>query len=78
MQGKLILSALVMCVSGCGMPIPDSLRGGGSETEREICYAWGSSLPTRSRSDTQATIDAITGNYAAFAAACPEFVEMIP
>jgi hypothetical protein len=50
----------------------------GSETETAICEAWGDALPTRSRNDTQTTINEITLLYARFAAACPQFEGMIP
>jgi len=62
-----------MLVTGCGTTLIE-----GSETEAAICDAWGGALPTRSRSDTQATIDQITGLYATFAAACPDHGGLIP
>jgi hypothetical protein len=50
----------------------------GSETEGVICESIGYALPTRSRHDTQTTIDETTRLYATFAAACPAFERLIP
>ena len=50
----------------------------GGETEAELCRAWGQSLPTRSRADTDQTAAEIQEGYARFAAACPEFRHLIP
>lgn len=50
----------------------------GGETEAALCVEWGESLPTRSRSDTQQTADEIQTAYSVFAAACPDFEELIP
>lgn len=49
-----------------------------TETEREVCIAWGESLPTRSRTDTDQTRAEIQRGYATFAAACPAFTDLIP
>ena len=75
---KLTVIALVIFVSGCDLLTRQNTPTEGSETEREACIAWGESLPTRSRADTQATIDQITSLYATFAAACPDHTALIP
>ena len=49
-----------------------------SETEVAICETLGYALPTRSRNDTQTTIDQITSLYATFAAVCPAQEVLIP
>lgn len=43
-----------------------------------LCRAWGTSLPTRSRSDTEVTKSEIEAGYAAFAGACPDHKHLIP
>ena len=47
-------------------------------TENAMCRAWGESLPTRSRMDTQQTQDEIQIGYAKFEAACPSHAHLIP
>ncbi len=42
-------------------------------TEREICIAWGESLPSRSREDTQQTREEIGEAYDTQAAVCVEW-----
>ncbi|MEM6727016.1 MAG: hypothetical protein AAF618_00825 [Pseudomonadota bacterium] len=42
-----------------------------------LCVAWGEALPTRSRSDTAQTQDEIEAAYDAFAAACPDHLELL-
>lgn len=59
-----MLLASVM-LTACSGPIA------GSETEGAVCSAWKDALPTRSRSDTQQTVDEIEVGYDAFLAACP-------
>ena len=56
----------------------ESTRTQATATEQELCIAWGESLPTRSRADTQQTRDEITAGYAAFGAACPDYEHLIP
>lgn len=43
----------------------------GTETERERCMAWASTLILPSRSDTAETAVALTAQIAIFRAACP-------
>lgn len=57
--------ALVLLTSAC---VNTTMQGGA--TEREICYQWGSSLPTRSRADTKQTQDEIQLAYAKFDLVC--------
>ena len=64
---------LVGCLSGCA-----TMTTQVSETEIAICEGIGGALPTRSRHDTQTTIDEITNLYATFAAVCEAQQEMIP
>jgi hypothetical protein len=47
-------------------------------TEATLCRIWGESLPTRSRADTAQTSAEIGDAYSDFAAACPEFHDLIP
>ena len=47
-------------------------------TETALCIVWGESLPTRSKSDTPQSATEIGDAYSDFAAACPEFVHLIP
>lgn len=63
----------VILMSACG-----TTRIEGSATEREICRQMGESLPTRSKSDTQQTIDEISETYAKFALVCPGWEHLIP
>jgi PBP1b-binding outer membrane lipoprotein LpoB len=48
------------------------------EAEAETCRQIGARLPTRSRSDTEQTIEEIGVLYASFALACPEFEHLVP
>ena len=62
-----------MLLTGCMTTLAQA-----SETENEVCRSIGAALPTRSRTDTQATIDQITMLYATFVAACPRHEGLIP
>lgn len=66
-------AALIVLMSGCA-----STTTQGSETEAAICEGIGGALPTRSRADTQTTIDDITRLYATFSAVCQAQEGMIP
>jgi hypothetical protein len=72
MQRISVIASLVL-MTGC---VSTTMPGGA--TEREVCIAWGESLPTRSRSDTDQTKAEIQRAYATFAAACPAFADLIP
>jgi len=64
---------------GACAPMPTPV--GGTEqgaAEAELCRAWGASLPTRSRADTDVTQDRIEAGYEALAAACPNWKHLIP
>ena len=50
----------------------------GSATESAICRAWGQSLPTRSRADTEQTKAEIQLGYADFQNACPALARLVP
>jgi len=50
----------------------------GGATENTLCRIWGESLPSRSRADTEQTKREIAESYADFAAACPEWQDLIP
>ena len=63
------LSLLTACASS---------RVEDSATIKAICVTWGAHLGTKSVKDTQITEDETTARYAAFAAACPAFKDMIP
>jgi hypothetical protein len=71
-MSKFVFAAILFLVSGCAGVVATS------ETEAAICESLGDTLPTRSRADTQATIDQITRLYARFAAVCPEYEGLIP
>ena len=82
---KMGLLALVVSASaGCGLT--EKLAGETSWLKRSkpphvnntVCRVWGSSLPTRSRSDTPETQDEIEAAYVDFAAACPKWRHLIP
>tara|TARA_R110002073_G_scaffold18564_16_gene68641 strand:+ start:894 stop:1067 length:174 start_codon:yes stop_codon:yes gene_type:complete len=47
-------------------------------TDAALCRAWGESLPSRSRADTEQTAQEIGAAYADFAAACPDATHLIP
>ena len=47
-------------------------------TKAEICRQWGSSLSTRSHSDTIQTQQEIQSGYAAFELSCPSWEKLIP
>lgn len=49
-----------------------------TETEIALCEAWGGSLPSRSRDDTDQTQIEIGIAYADFVSACPDFVFYLP
>ncbi len=53
-------------------------KGPVGATDAAICRAWGSSLPTRSHSDTPQTQHEVAEAYADFAAVCPAFQHLIP
>jgi hypothetical protein len=73
-SGRWIFAAtLIALTSGCA-----TMTTQGSETEIAICEGIGGALPTRSRDDTQTTINEITMLYATFAAVCEAQQEMIP
>lgn len=66
-----LIAALIL--TGCSvltMPV--------TATEDALCRAWGSSLPTRSHSDTAQTQTEIGAAYADFAAACPGHSDLVP
>jgi hypothetical protein len=65
----LIVTALSACVN---------LTAPATETEAALCEAWGRSLPTRSRQDTQQTRDEIQVAYADFLNGCPDYGYLIP
>ena len=54
------------------------MRVAGSATSNARCAELGGVLPTRSRADTQETVDEITQLYATFAAVCPDHAHLIP
>jgi Flp pilus assembly protein TadD len=62
---KTFAAGLMMLTSGCVTTMTQA-----SATEQAICEAWGGSLPTRSRSDTQQTQDEIQQAYAVQDAVC--------
>jgi hypothetical protein len=66
-----VIAALIL--TACA---PLTVPGGATETA--LCRAWGESLPTRSRADTNQTALEIGAAYADFAAACPGFNNLIP
>ena len=68
----LMLAALTL--SGCSV----NLRGEATATEAALCRAWGESLPTLSRSDTEQTKREVWQSYADFANACPANRDLIP
>jgi len=47
-------------------------------TDAALRRAWGESLPSRSRADTEQTAQEIGAAYADFAAACPDATHLIP
>ena len=55
-----------------------SIAAPSGPTAGALCRAWGESLPTRSRSDTEVTKSEIEAGYAAFAGACPDHDHLIP
>ena len=70
---QMLLLAIALILSGCAPSMtPDTA------TERTLCRVWGESLPTRSRRDTEQTKLEISEAYADFAAACPDFVNLVP
>lgn len=73
-----IAAALLILINlpGCVLPIPSTSVAGA--TEATLCRVWGESLPTRSHGDTPQTQAEIGNSYADFAAACPEYVHLIP
>lgn len=71
-MSKVILVATFFLMSGCAGVVAIS------ETEAAICEGIGAALPTRSRADTQTTIDDITRLYATFSAVCQAQEGMIP
>ena len=60
--------SMTLAAGQCQMTTPEA-----TETEKELCRAWGSSLPSRSHQDTQQTRDEIGQAYRDFEAACPGF-----
>jgi hypothetical protein len=71
-----VIALAVSALSGC-----ERWKIGGIEIDaraNEICWAWGQSLPTRSRRDTAQTKTEITRAYADFKTACPEHEHLIP
>tara|TARA_R110002074_G_scaffold278197_1_gene449725 strand:+ start:76 stop:348 length:273 start_codon:yes stop_codon:yes gene_type:complete len=54
------------------------IRADAATVPAELCRTWGMSLPTRSRADTPQTAREIEEGYGDFAAACPEFMDLIP
>jgi len=67
----LVIAALIL--SACA-----PLRVPVTATETTLCRVWGESLATRSRSDTEQTQLEIGESYADFAAACPDYTQLIP
>ena len=74
MKMLMIFAVALVTLTGC----MTTMQTEASATEAAICDAWGGALPTRSRSDTQTTIDQITGLYATFAAVCPDHEGLMP
>lgn len=65
----LLLSATVLALlSACSQTMTTTLAV--SETEKAMCDAWQTSLPTRSRDDTAQTFDEIGAAYDTFEAVC--------
>lgn len=72
MQKHFALALTLIALLGCApMTTP------GSATEAAICRAWGNSLPTRSRADTEQTQAEIQLGYADFQNACPAFAKLV-
>jgi hypothetical protein len=63
----LILNA---CATTLAVPV--------TATEDALCRVWGESLATRSRADTEQTQAEIGQSYADFAAACPDYAQLVP
>ena len=74
MKSLTMCAMLLMILSAC----ETSTRTTATATEAALCQAWGQSLPTRSRQDTEQTQDEIATAYATFAAACPNHEALIP
>lgn len=68
-----IAASLTIALTGCA-----DLTTPGGATEEALCRAWGESLPTRSKSDTDQTAREIQTAYADFANACPTLTHLIP
>lgn len=64
-------SVIVLSVAGLGACATASGPIGVSETEAQLCREWRDSLPSRSRADTDRTIDEIEEAYNVFLDACP-------
>lgn len=75
MVQKFVIVSLVIVLSACEMPKVSTIPGGA--IERELCIAWGESLPTRSHSDTEQTLLEIQDSYDDFRVACPAFVYLL-
>ena len=70
------LTLLVATLTGCASITERAVIA--TDTEKALCIAWGRSLPTRSRADTDQTRDEITLGYGQFAAACPDHLNLLP
>ncbi|GAB5434804.1 MAG: hypothetical protein EpisKO_41740 [Epibacterium sp.] len=75
------LASSVILTTGCATsmaPVGGIDATEDTASEAEICRQWGQSLATRSRLDTQQTIDEIQSGYAAFSLSCPGWEHLIP
>lgn len=71
----LLLMLAVITLTGCDLTRPTD---GATQTHNATCLTWGTALPSRSRADTQQTIDEIGLEYGQFAATCPDHIHLIP
>jgi hypothetical protein len=75
MTGRTLMisaAALAMLMACTPMKINEA----GGATEQALCDVWQDSLPSRSRSDTQQTIEEIGRAYDQFQAACQREVKI--
>lgn len=72
--GTLLWMSALILMAGCA----SVSRTTASATEDQICRELGEALPTRSKQDTQTTIDEITLLYAVFVSQCPDHEKLIP
>ena len=73
MKSTAALMLIALTLTACA---PSTVPAGA--TDAALCRAWGESLPSRSRADTEQTAQEIGAAYADFAAACPDATHLIP